>query len=821
MSLPLKLGFRTFARNARFALVNLLGLAVAMAAAFLIGLFVLHETDYDSWIPAADDIHLAATTFHLPGRGPTSYGNAPGPLAEMLEKDSAVAAVTRVMSRMPVLHRDAEPVFRRIAFVDSNFFEIFDLPARAGDPRAALEDLRTLVLTESAARELFGTADVMDRIVPVTIEGEVYSYRVGAILADLPANTHVSDEVFALIDEATFRQREPYSFTNWGSANMRIYARLAPGADTAAFTTRVNDDVERLLREQLGDSMPDFAVKMTFLALPDVHLAAGKFPGIGSKAPGDPALLLALALVALLILVMAMVNYVNLATAIALRRMREVALRRTFGARRGALVRSAILESVAVALVAGLLAAAIAELGLPHLAELQGVEMSGLAVRSGEGLLLLLAIALLTGLVAGIAPALTMARFRPADIFAASGSRTGGGGGRLRKAFVVLQFAVSIGLVAATIVILGQTGHLRVADVHYDREGLIVIDGLGMPEVRETREVLVERLSALPGIVALGLASNAPGRDQSSNSEILVLRSGGERQELLINRVETGFGFMEAIGTRPLAGRFLSRDIAADDDFVKLGNDGPANILLNEAAARTFGFASPQAAIGAELRFSANMKTENVPAHVVGVVPNLRFGSLAEPPRPTYYLHGSWGFQHAVARYRGIGPSEAMERLEAAWREILPDTPFEASPVETRLADHTAREETQGQLLGAFALLAVAIAAVGIYGIAAFTAQRRAREMAVRRVFGASTARLLRMILGRFLGLVGIGGLIGIPVAAFFLARWLSGFSERIAHGPGPYLLALAAAAAVALASVAIEAWRIARIAPADVLRQE
>mgnify|MGYP005849319537 CR=1 FL=1 len=821
MSLPLKLGFRAILRNARFALVNLLGLAVAMAAAFMIGLFVLHETDYDRWIAGADDIHLAATTFHLPGRGPSSYGAAPGPLAGLLEKEAAATDVTRVMSRMPVLQREAEPVFRQTAFVDSNFFEIFDLPARAGDPNTALSDPRSLVLTESAAREVFGTADAIGRVVSITLGGEVHNYRVGAILADLPANTHLSEEIFAPLNEADFRQSEPYTFTNWGSANMRIYARLSPGVETAAFTARVNAEVEELLRAQLGDSMPDFAVKMTFLALPDIHLAAGEFPGIGAKPPGDPTLLAVLSLVALLILAMAMVNYINLATAIALRRMREVALRRTFGAGRAGLLRSTIVESAAIALVAGLLSLALAELCLPWLAKLPGVEMSGLSTHSAEGIGLLLAISLLTGLIAGIAPALTMARFRPVDIFAASGSRTGGGGNRLRKVFVVLQFATSIGLVAATVVIFRQGDHLRSADVHYDRENMIAIDGFQLPDVQEAQEVLAERLSETPGIVAFGLASNVPGMNTNLNSEVLVLRSGGERQEFLVNRVEIGFGFLEAIGARPLAGRRLSRDFAVDDDFIKSGPDGPANILLNEAAVRAFGIASPQAAIGAELRFSTNGKSENVVAHVVGVLPNLRFGSLAEPPKPTYYLHGSWGFRHAIARYRGIGPADAMERLAAVWQKILPDTPFEAAPVETLLADHIAREETQGRLLGAFALVAVALASVGIYGIAAFTAQRRAQEMAVRRVFGASTARLLRMILGRFLGLVGIGGLIGIPVAAFLAGRWLTGFSERIVHGPGPYLLALALAAAVALASVAIEAWRVARIAPAKALRQE
>lgn len=821
MNLNLKLTLRAFAYNARFALINLIGLAASIAAVLIIGLFILHETDYDRWIPQAADIHMAAATFHVPGRAPASYATVPGPLADIVQQDSAAIEVTRLMPRMTVLRLQDAPAFKKVTFVDDNFFETFAFPVKAGDPVAALGDLRTLVLTEHAAQEMFGSADIMGRVVEVTLEGATYSYRIGAILADFPSNTHFSDQIFAQLDEGTFRDAEPNTFTNWGSANMRIYTRLVAGASVGDFNARIDEQVAHAVGGQFGDTMPEFAIHTRFLNLPNIHMAAGQFPGTGDAAPGNPALMLALGLVALLILAMAMVNYVNLATAITLRRMREIALRRAMGAGRASLVRTSILESVSVAFAAGLLALVIAELSIPFLARIPGIELSGLSVVSGTGLILLIAVIMLTGLLSSIAPTLTMTRFRPAESFAASASRTGGDSSRLRSFFVILQFAASIGLIAATLVIFRQSEHLRTADMHYDRDSMIAIDGFRLKEAQDVRETLVDRLSAAPGIVAFGLASNVPGMDMSSNSEQLVLRSGGERQALSVKRIEVGFGFMEAIETRPLAGRFLSRDIAADGDFVEFGPDGPANIVLNEAAVSAFGFASPEDAIGTELRFSANMKSENVPAHVVGVVPNLRFGSLTEPPRPTYYLHGSWGFQHGIARYRGIEPAEAMERLEAAWRQVLPDTPFSATPVESLLAEHVIQEEAQGRLFGAFALLTVAIAAVGIYGIAAFTAQRRAREMAVRRVFGASTGVLLRTTLMRFSRLVGIGALLGVPVAAFFLSHWLSGYAERIFHGPAPYLLAFTLAILIGLGSVAIEAWRVARTTPVEILRQE
>lgn len=821
MSLLLKLGFRTLARNFRFVLVNLLGLAVAMAATFMIGLFVLHETDYDRWIPGADELYLATTTWHLAGRAPSTLASGPNPLKALAEKSHPeVLAVTRLMSRQQSVRTEGEaPRFERIAFVDANFFNLFDLPARAGSPGAALRDLRSLVLTERAATELFGTPDAMGRAIRVTIAGKEFTYRVGAVLKDLPSNTHLSSEILARLEETDFLPGERFTFNNWGSANLLLYFRLAPDTDLAGFEDRVNEGVAEGLREQFGDEK-DFSLAISFMPLPSLHLAAKELRNLGPKTSGDPVLLLALSLIAVLILVMAVVNYVNLATAIAMRRTREVALKRIFGASRGGLVRGYFAESMMVAALAGLLALGIVEMALPRLGDLLGIDLATVSVRSLRGLVLTAALILLTGFAAGIWPALLMARFRPVHLFADASTAGGRDARLLRTGFVVLQFAASTGLIAATMVIFAQSRHLQQANLRYDPEGLVVVRNISLEQVEESKQTLIERFAALPGVTAVAMSSNAPGADDSWNSEPLLYRTGGQ-PAVSINRVEVDFGFFETVGTRPVAGRLLAREIAGDDDYTKFGPEGPANILLNEAAVRSFGFESPQAAIGEELRFSRNEGTNNVPAHIVGVVPNLRFGALREPPRPTFYLHGSWSFNLATIRYRGITPDEAMARIEGAWREVAPDVPFSASHVDERLIEFTAPERTQASLLGAFAALAVALAAVGIYGIAAFTAQRRAREMAVRRVFGASTARLLERILGRFLGLVAIGGAIGVPVAFVIDARWLEHYPERIAHGPAPYLLALALAALVALGSVAVEAWRVARIAPAEVLRQE
>ena len=818
MTLSLKLGLRTLARNFPLASINLLGLAVAMAAAYVIALFVLEESGYDRWIPHADDIVLAATTWHLPGREPVRWGLGPNPLKSLVEKKyPEVEAATRLFSR-DVTFRAGDalpPRFARVAFVDANFFDFFRMPARAGTPAAALADLRSLVLTESAALRLLGTKDAVGQTLRVTIAGREHDYRVAAVLADLPPNTHFSSQIFARLEEADFR--EPNTFGSWGNVGPLIYLRLAPGTDRADLTARLNRDVDRELKAQFGEDVP-ISVEMSLLPLPRLHFAARTYRAISQKPPGDPVLLLALSLIALLILAMAVANYVNLGTAIVMRRTRELALRRIFGASRRELARGYLAESILTAAVAGLLAIVVLDLALPHLGDLFGSEVTVASIWSLRGLLLIAGITVLTGLAAGIYPMLLMARFRSTRLLADSTGSGGHGGHWLRIGFILLQFATSVGLIASTTVIFGQARHLRQANLGYDPEGMIVVWNLGLEQVKRGRRTFLERLSALPGVTAAAMSWSAPGATSGVKSLALRYTRDGQPLELAVESVDVDFGFFETLGVEPLAGRLLMRDVAADDAAGAPEAERPVNILLNAAAARAFGFRDPQQAIGKDLRSTLGKTI----LHVVGVVPDLRFGpALAALPRPTVYLHQPDGFRLALIRYRGSAPAQAMKAIEELWREMFPDVPFGAFHVSERLTALTLSERRQGSVLAAFAALAIILAAVGIYGIAAYSAQRRAREMALRRVFGASFARLLNRVLGQYLGLVAIGGLIGMAVAFLANARWLARYPEHIAHTPTPYLVALGLAALVALGAVANEAVRVARTHPAIALREE
>ena len=818
MILSLKLGLRTVARNFWLTAINLLGLAIAMAAAFVIGLFVLNETSYDRWIPHADELYLATTTWHLAGRDPVLLGPGPNPLKSLVEKNyPEVRAVTRLFSRNLLLRVDGDvtPRGARIAFVDTNFFDLFDLPVRSGSPGAALADLRALVLTEEAAQRLLGTKDALGRTIRMTIAGREYVYRVRAVLADLPSNTHLSSQIFARLEESDFH--EPNTFASWGNVGPLIYLRLAPDTDIADLEARINEEVARRVRAQIGAEY-GFSAEISLLPLPQIHFAAKERRGISATPPGDPMLLLALSLIALLVLVMAVVNYVNLATAIAMRRTREVALRRVFGASRSELARGYFAESILTVALAGVLAVAIVQMVLPRVGDVIGMDFATASVWSTRGLLLVAGLTLLTGLAAGTYPALLMARFRPSRLFADAGAAGWGGNHWLRTGFVLLQFAVSTGLIVSTTIILEQARHLRRANLGYDPKGLIVVGSLGNDRVRAVRQTLLERIAALPGVTSAAMSWNAPGATSGVKSETLRHPGEGQTFKVTVEQVEVDFGFFETLGVRPLAGRLLTRKIAADDTSMGAGSGRPVNILLNAAAVRALGFQSPQAAIDKEVRFPRG----NAPARIVGVVPNMRFGPiLGEPPRPTYYLYAPEGFHLATIRYRGLAPAQAMAAIGDVWRELLPEVPFHAFHVDERLATLTASEQAQGRILAVFAALAVALAAVGIYGIAAFSAQRRAREMALRRVFGASTPQLLNRILGHHLALVAAGGLIGATTASLVSARWLAQYPERIAHTATPYLMALVLAALVALGVVATEAVRVARIAPAQALREE
>ncbi len=826
-----RLTLRVFLRHARLVGINLLGLAVALAGAILIGLYVLTELSFDSWLPGARDLRVTAMTIDLPGRAPMRFGGAPAPLKSWLDDNEPdVVASARLLRQNLVVETPDRGVRRQVraGLVDPEFFDLLRLPVLAGDPRAAVADARSLVVTRSFARLLFGDGEAVGRSVTVTIAGRAHTYRIGAVIADLPSNTHLGEQVFARLNEADLLATMPGTITSWGNPGAALYLRLASGVDPAKLAARLKQVIEERVKAQVGrDIGARFA--LTLLPLPAVHFAAARYPGLSSRPAGDRALLAALALIAAAVLVLATVNYVNLANAMAFSRIGEIALRRMFGAASAQLLGSSVAEGLIVAVLAGGLAAVIVASVLPLVSDLVGIDLAraaGWGVRAG---LLMIGLPLVTVAIAGLFPAAAVMRMRPGLLLRGAASWRWGGGVRLRAGFVVIQVAAAVALFAMTVVVADQARYLREDNLGYEPEGLIVIWGLGNPAAASGREAFLKGLRMLPGVVAAGPSWSAPTFSSGEKSEIVRRVGGGDAPEVTVQYVEAGFGFFDALGVAPLAGRLFDPAIAADEVRRGAAADLPLNILINRAAARALGFSDPARAVGIVLQGQVQGlgrpdggRGPGRPLKVVGVVPNLRFGpDLKAPVRPTVYLNDPEGLVVATLRYRGVAPGEMIARIEKLRGQVLPGVPLAADHVALRLKALTAGEEGEAQILGGFALLAVTIAAVGIYGLAAEAARRGLHDLALRRLFGATGARLLVRLLARQLLLVAAGAVLGAAAAAAFNIRWLAQYAERIAHTPVPYLLAAMFAGVVAVLAAAPEALRAARVHPARLLRVE
>jgi putative ABC transport system permease protein len=583
----------------------------------------------------------------------------------------------------------------------------------------------------------------------------------------------------------------------------------------------IPDDVDGTQKSNPGDYQDWKLVNIR-----DLHLGEAQN---GAQRPGnDPRTILTFAIIAALILAMACVNFTNLATARASQRAREVALRKVLGATRGQLMMQFLGESILLTAVAMLVALSIVELVLPGLNAFLNadIRISWFAL---DGLILpVIALTLIVGLAGGLYPAFVLSRFQPARVLKANKSAADAeGSGRLRNILVVGQFAVSIGLIICTAVVYSQTVYARTADAGFKRDGLIQVDNIGRPQAEQVATTLVEQIKRLPGVTAVAQTQVTVDNGRNSITEVQLPNS--------TNRVALGVyavdqGFPEAMGMKLLAGRFLSDTNAMDDATIDptkpetqqaLVRRG-ANIVLSESAAQRVGYKRPADAIGKSLGISmVDTQYGLVPGTIVGVVSDARFRSVRDPLQPIMYYHQTGGYSQMMIRYKDAAPKQVFEQVAGVWKKLVPEIPFGARHVDDIVRDLYDADEARAQLFGAFAILAVIVACLGLFGLAAFTAERRTKEIGIRKVLGARTRDIVRLLVWQFSKPVVIANLIAWPVAWWVMRDWLNHFDLRIDLGPAPFILAGGIALLIAIATIGTHAWRVARANPITALRYE
>jgi putative ABC transport system permease protein len=820
---------RALAKSKTYSIINIAGLAIGMAACIMILLYIRYEQSYDQWIPDVENSYQFQTYGKNPDDGQEfSFRMASYVTKDRIKKDfPQVVAAAYIQDNEPVVLKDGQAsATEDFMFTDDDFLKVVSLPLVAG---TTLTSPQTAVITQSEAIKQFGTDQVLGRTLTVISRGEKRDFKINGVLKDLPRNSHMKVNAIMRLDYGAFNANNPQFLTCWGCQSGWVYLKVRPGTDIKAMQAQLPAWEKRNIPDEpLGDVMYNSGTNQDwrFVNLRDVHLGVADD---GAQRPGnDQRTITTFAIIAMLILGMAVVNFTNLATARASQRAREVALRKVLGANRRQLIIQFVGESILISAAAMLLALALVELLVRPFAAFLDADLQLDYLGSGGILLPAIGLTLLVGIVSGLYPAFFLSRFQPAQVLKANRSAAETpGSGRLRAALVVLQFAVSIGLIICTAVIYGQTVYARTVDPGFNRDNILQVDELGRAQLFPIAESIVQRVERIPGVTAAALADIGVNTNNQNNNFIFP---PGSNKQVLIGQYNVGVGYLDAMGLRLLAGRWFDANRPMDDatlpyppepEVEKALTARGMNVVLNEYAARKLGFKSPQEAVGKTVKgemFCEDCGLTNI--NIVGVVADSRFRTVHEPIDSIMFRKVRTGPGWMMVRYNG-DPATVKSAIEREWKQITNEVPFNAKFSEDVMTEAYEKEDARAQMFAAFSVLAVIIGCLGLFGLAAFTAERRTKEIGIRKVLGARTRDIVRLLVWQFSRPVIVANLIAWPVAWWLMRDWLNNFDARIDLTPTPFLIAALVALTIAIVTVVGHAFKVARANPIHALRYE
>jgi putative ABC transport system permease protein len=820
---------RALAKNRTYSIINIAGLAIGMAACILILLYIRYEQSYDKWLPDAENTYQFQTFAKNPDDGQEyKMQMASYVTRDRIEKDfPQVENAAYLLGSEPVFLKDGQASSTEdYTMTDEDFLKVVNLPLQRG---TSLPAAQTAVVTQEEAVRRYGTDNVVGQTLTIISRGIKRDFKITGVLKDIPKNSHLKINAILRLDFDSYFADDPFFRTCWGCQSGWVYAKLKPGTDPEQLHAQLPAWEKRNIPDQDNGGIkynPGQDQDWRFTNVSDVHLGIAQD---GEMRPGnDRRTITTFAIIAVLILGMAVVNFTNLATARASQRAREVALRKVLGANRKQLIVQFISESVLISAASMLIALALVELLVNPFAAFLEADLK-LSYFGADGILLpAIALTLLVGIVSGLYPAFFLSRFQPAQVLKANRSAAETpGSGRLRTALVVLQFAVSIGLIICTAVVYGQTVYARSVDPGYKRNNILQVDEMSRYQLIDKGETIVEQMKRVPGVVAVGRTDIGVSTDNNNNTGIIV---PGTNKQVTIGQYRVDEGFFDAMGLTLKAGRWFDRNRPMDDmtlayppkeeDERALAARG-VNVVMNEYAAKKLGFKSPQDAVGKTVRselFRPGTGVVNI--NIIGVVGDSRFRSVRTPIDPIMFQNVNSGPSFMIIRYNG-DPATVRAAVERQWKQITNEVPFNAKFSEDILGELYEAEDARAKIFAAFALLAVIIGCLGLFGLAAFTAERRTKEIGIRKVLGARTRDIVRLLVWQFSRPVIIANIIAWPVAWWLMRDWLNGFDQRITLGPTPFLMAAAVALVIAIATVAGHAFRIARANPIHALRYE
>lgn len=788
-----KIGWRLLIKEPSYSAIVILGLSIGFAVCFLLLGLVRYQTNFDTHVADVDQVYYANEKWHMEGFNEWN-GAIPFKGREALV-NSGLPLIASVYSTRPVDVRYGERVQSiELSLVDLDFKKIFGIKPISGDLDAAIKRPDAMALTEKTAVKLFGNTDVVGK--SVLINGKTYT--ITALLSNPPSNTAAPYQALGGLDNATWEAGwRRNAIENWGSTNGMVFMRFTGNTTTEAAENAIYDALKKskfydqFVKPRLQDLKGGELIEYKIKKLRDLNLD----PNMRSAQLNDPKILMGLTAIAVLILMLAMTNYLNLATVRSVRRQREIAMRKVLGASAGRVLRQFLSESVLVCVLAAALGLLFAWLLLPTFSDMVNLVLDNVFTPVSIALCFVASIVL--GLLSGTYPAWTALKVLPTAALAGRGNAETAKGLQIRRVLTVAQFATAMGLSALAIAVTWQTKFLTQLNPGFDPHQLVVVEApVGLKDA--TGRAFYDALKRIPGVSKVTVA-NEGSRSLHNADEVAIEGKPKVSLRWLMVNPE----FFQTLGMSPKAGRLF--DSATDRLEAEPG------IVLNESAVKKLGFASNEDAVG---KF-VNQRGET--RQVIGVVADIRNADPRQPDQATYYAFGNWGTTFTI---RTEGSKEQLQTaIESMWNRYFPNAMTRISTMEADFSDQNAADLRNAHLLTGASLITIAIAAFGIYVLAAYSVQRRTKEIVLRKLYGANGAAITKLLAKEFFVLIGIGAVIGLPIAYWRIQEYLSGFLERAPIGVTTILGALLVGLVVAVLSTLRHTFSAVRIAPVQVLR--
>jgi len=789
----IKIAFRNLWRHKSFSIINIIGLAVGLTACFLIFMYVRFELSYDKFNQNFDNIYRLNTDIKAPNEV-LHWSSASAPMGPALQQDYPdVQSYVRIFGYGYLVESKLSKFQENnLAFVDPSIFKIFTFPLVEGDPNTALNAPYSVVLTETMAKKYFGSEDALGK--SLLLDGK-HPVKVTGICKDVPDNSHFNFDM--LISVSTMEKLKLMNFQEWGNFSNFTYLLLRPGANPDALQAKLPSFLVRHISADLRSK--GYNYDLFIEPLNKVYMDTFR----GAPINGSMNNVYIFSVIAIFILVIACINFINLTTARASERAKEVGIRKVVGAAKEQLTAQFLGESVIISLISFVLAVLMSWLLLPLFNQLAGKTIAHNILEHGYIFILFL-MSVIIGFIAGIYPALVLTGFKITSILKGR-FNTSTKGILLRKGLVVVQFTVSIVLIVGTIIVYNQLSYMRNQSLGFKKDQMLVIDFSGDSTVQSQSETIKNQLKEIHGVLSVSASSSSPGNGnpvaytQAENRQ-------GTMQSANLNLYDVDYDFIPQYGMKVLAGRAFSKDYPSDST---------KSFVLNESAVKQLGYTSPQAAIG------KHFKQWGRDGSVIGVVKDFNYAGLQQTIKPLNFRINPHNLGIFTVNIAGGNIPATISAIQDKWKYIAPERPLVYNFLDDNFNKQYTSEDRFGKLFLYFAVLAIFISCLGLLGLASYSTLQRTREIGIRKVLGATVPMIVNMLSKEFLMLVLIAALIAFPISWMGMHKWLQDFAYKIDIAWWVFGVAGVLAVMIALTTVSFQAIRAALANPVKSLRSE